>query len=120
MKISFPSFRDQIVIVTYVKLQDSDTAKAFGSKPYNRIIKEVADFRARNAGGEEKNVLLEDGGFHQKGKGDLEEQKALHKALALSSVSESAELVMYNIQDRLFQNKSQGLLTLDEDSSFAG
>ncbi|RZC89806.1 hypothetical protein C5167_035801 [Papaver somniferum] len=72
--------------------QDSDTAEAFGSKPYNRIIKEVADFRARYAGGEEKNVLLEDGGFHQKGKGDLEEQKALHKALALSSVSESAEL----------------------------
>ncbi|KAI3841765.1 hypothetical protein MKX03_035634 [Papaver bracteatum] len=69
--------------------QDSDTAKAFGSKPYNRIIKEVADFRARNAGGEEKNVLLEDGGFHQKRKGDLEEQEALTCALAESSALSS-------------------------------
>ncbi|KAI3863928.1 hypothetical protein MKW98_031520 [Papaver atlanticum] len=73
--------------------QDSDTAKAFGSKPYNRIIKEVADFRARNAGGEEKNVLLEDGGFHQKGKGDLEEQEALTEALEESLLSPNESMV---------------------------
>ncbi|KAI3980024.1 hypothetical protein MKX01_042678 [Papaver californicum] len=64
--------------------QDSDTAKALGSKPYNILIEEVVNFRARDARGEEKNVLLEDRGFHQKGKGDLEEEEALLKALQLS------------------------------------
>ncbi|RZC69115.1 hypothetical protein C5167_032238 [Papaver somniferum] len=50
--------------------QDSDTAKAFGSKPYNALLEEVANYHARNARGEEKNVLQEDCGDHQKGKGD--------------------------------------------------
>ncbi|KAI3918688.1 hypothetical protein MKX01_042008 [Papaver californicum] len=34
--------------------QDSDSAKAFGSKPYNALIEEVADYYARSAGGEGK------------------------------------------------------------------
>ncbi|MCL7032740.1 hypothetical protein MKW94_016849 [Papaver nudicaule] len=138
--------------------QDSDTRKAFGSKPYNTVIKEVADFRAKNTCGEEKNSLQEDCGENQKGKcvenqkgkcgenqkgkGDLEEEVALLQALELSiresplspnesasetnpSISESAEAVISNNQvarineDRLFQNQSQGLVTIDEDLSSA-
>ncbi|KAI3936353.1 hypothetical protein MKW92_036282 [Papaver armeniacum] len=113
--------------------QDSDTAKAFGSKPYNRIIKQVADFRARNAGGEEKNVLLEDGGFHQKGKGDLEEQEALDEALALSSkqslLSPNESMVpgttisrasAHSVDHGLVNNTGSGIqqeLSLSQDSS---
>ncbi|KAI3937202.1 hypothetical protein MKW92_053153 [Papaver armeniacum] len=113
--------------------QDSDTAKAFGSKTYNRIIKEVADFRARNAGGEEKNVLLEDGGFHQKGKGDLEEQEALTEALKLSSkqslLSPNESMVpgttishasAHSVDHGLVNNTGSGIqqeLSLSQDSS---
>ncbi|KAI3835466.1 hypothetical protein MKX03_034556, partial [Papaver bracteatum] len=39
--------------------QDSDTAKSFESKPYTALLEEVANYYARNAGGEEKKVLPE-------------------------------------------------------------
>ncbi|RZC74370.1 hypothetical protein C5167_049845 [Papaver somniferum] len=64
------AFQDSYFVEIQSFGEDSDTAKALGSKPYNALLEEVANYYARNARGEEKNVLQEDCGDHQKGKGD--------------------------------------------------
>ncbi|KAI3869818.1 hypothetical protein MKW98_030999 [Papaver atlanticum] len=103
--------------------QDSDTAKSFESKPYNALLEEVASYYARNAGGEEKNVLQEDCGDHQKGKGDLEEEEALLNTLELCSIIPGtiiSHTSAHSADHRLFHNTRSGVQlepSLSQDSS---
>ncbi|MCL7028802.1 hypothetical protein MKW94_015086 [Papaver nudicaule] len=108
--------------------QDSDTAKAFGSKPYNTVINEVADFRAKT-GLEEKNILQEDCGDNQKGKGDVEEEEALLRALSRtrSPLSPHESVVpgttishasVYSDDHGLIMNTGSGVFLSQDSSAF--